>query len=315
MSNDNIDLRDAFFDELYELARKDKDLIFLTADMGAFSLKRFKKDMPRQYFNVGVAEQNMISVAAGLSLGGKNVFVYSIVPFVTLRCYEQIKIDFCCMNLPVTLVGIGAGVTYGGDGPTHHATHDIAVMRVLPEMTIVNPSDAALTRMSARFAYNNTTPTYIRIEKGTLPAIHSEDADYQSGLSALSQGADVTILATGIMVHNALDVAERLQEKGVSTGVVDIYRVKPLNQNLLLRHINRSKNIVTLEDNSIIGGLGSMISEVFCDCQVNKPLKRIAMPDCHCFESFQREALHTLYQLDVEAVTRTVLDWLSAVKS
>ena len=310
MGNENIDLRDAFFDELYDLARKDKDLIFLTADMGAFSLKRFKKDMREQYINVGVAEQNMISVAAGLALGGKNVFVYSIAPFVTLRCYEQIKIDFCCMNLPVTIVGIGAGVTYGADGPTHHATHDIAVMRALPEMTILNPSDAALTKASACFAYTNATPTYIRIEKGILPSIHTEE-NFHQGLSELSQGADVTILATGVMVHKALDVAQQMKEKGFSAGVVDIYRIKPLDQGNLLKIITRSKRIVTLEDNSIIGGLGSMISEVICDYQVNKPLKRIAMPDHHCFESCQREDLHTLYHLDVDTVEQTIIDWLS----
>ena len=129
----SIDTRDAFFFDLYNIARNDRQVVFLTADMGAYSLARFKKDLPKQYINVGVAEQNMVSVAAGLSLSGKKVFIYSITPFTTFRCFEQIKIDLSGMNLPVVIVGMGTGFTYSGDGPTHHAIHDLAVMRVLPD--------------------------------------------------------------------------------------------------------------------------------------------------------------------------------------
>ncbi len=305
----DIDLRDAFFDELYEIAKIDSNVIFLTADMGAYSLGKFKKDLKKQYINVGIAEQNMVSVAAGLALGGKTVFIYTIVPFATLRCYEQIKIDLCCMNLPVTIVGVGVGLTYGSDGPTHHGTQDIAVMRALPEITILSPSDSAITAASAKIAYKNSGPTYIRIDKGKYPALYEKESDFSDGLSMLKEGKDIIIISTGIMVHQALKVAQNLANHSISVGVIDLYRIKPLNTELLLKFISNSKRIVTLEENTIIGGIGSIVSEVLSDYERNISLKRIAIPDKHCFESGDREYLHTLHNLDVDNVVNTILQW------
>ena len=311
MKTSEIDMRDAFFDELYNIARVDKQVVFLTADMSAYSLGKFKKDLKSQYINVGIAEQNMVSIAAGLALGGKIVFIYGIVPFVTLRCYEQIKVDLCCMNLPVTIIGVGAGYTYGSDGPTHHATQDIAVMRVLPEITILNPSDAVMTAAFARMAYKNQGPKYIRIERGKLPLIYnSRDNDFSDGLAEIRDGRDLTIIATGVMVHQAVMAAERLSGHSISAGVVDLYRLKPLNVEMLLKVIGNSNNIVTLEENTIIGGIGSAVSEVLIDNGMAVPLKRIAIPDEHCFESADRETLHAFYNLDTDGIIATILEWL-----
>jgi len=311
MKISNTDMRDAFFDEVYDFAKKDSQVIFLTADMGAYSLVRFKKDMGNRYINVGIAEQNMVSVAAGLALGGKKVFIYSIIPFVTLRCYEQIKVDLCCMNLPVTIIGVGVGLTYGSDGPTHHATSDIAVMRVLPEMTILNPSDSVSTKAFARVAYENTGPTYVRIERGKLPVIYKEEkSNFQEGLADIRKGNDVTIISTGVMVHQALKVSQILAGHSISAGVVDLYRIKPLNEKKLLKIIDKSKFIVTLEENTLVGGLGSMVSEVLTDNKKNALLKRIAIPDEHCFKTGSREFLHTFYKLDAGSVSAAILKWL-----
>lgn len=307
-----VDMRDAFFDELYNIAKNDSQVILLTADMGAHSLVRFKKDLKKQYINVGIAEQNMVSVAAGLSLAGKNVFIYTIVPFVTLRCYEQIKVDLCCMNLPVTIVGVGVGLTYGSDGPTHHGTQDIAVMRALPEITILNPSDSILTSACARIAYKNTGPTYVRIDKGKLPLIYGSNNDFLDGLSKLKDGSDLTIISTGIMVHQALEVAEKLKKYSISAKVIDLYRIKPINTELLLKftYACKSKFIVTLEENVIIGGIGSAVIEVLNDNGKNIPVKRIAILDEHCFISGNREELHALYNLDVDNIVKTILKLL-----
>lgn len=311
MKISDTDMRDAFFDEIYNFAKRDSQVIFLTADMGAYSLIRFKRDMGNQYINVGIAEQNMVSVAAGLALGGKKVFIYSIVPFVTLRCYEQIKVDLCCMNLPVTIVGVGAGLTYGSDGPTHHATSDIAVMRVLPEITILNPSDSVSTKAFAGIAYKNQGPTYVRIERGKLPFVYEErKIDFQEGLSEIRNGKDVTIISTGIMTHHALKVSQILAGRSVSAGVVDLYRIKPLNEKKLLKIIDKSKNLVTVEENTIIGGLGSMVSEVLSDNKRKVPLKRIAISDEHCFKTGDRESLLAFYKLDVDSIAGTILKWL-----
>lgn len=314
MTISDVDMRDAFFDELYNIARDDPQVIFLTADMGAYSLVRFKENLPGQYINVGVAEQNMVSVAAGLALGGKTVFIYTIVPFVTLRCYEQIKIDLCCMELPVTVIGAGAGLTYGSDGPTHHAVHDVAVMRALPEITILNPSDSVMTQAFARIAYESTSPVYVRIEKGRLPLIYDENgSDFSNGIAEIKSGVDLTIISTGIMVHRALEAAKILDEHSMSVGVLDLYRIKPLNVELLLNFIGQSKCVVILEENAITGGIGSAVCEVLSDNLKNISLKRIALPDKHCFESGDRESLHILYGLDTNSITKSILDWHAAI--
>jgi len=308
----DIDMRDAFFDELFNIAKNDSQVIFLTADMGAHSLARFKKELPNQYFNVGVAEQNMVSIAAGLALGGKKVFIYTIIPFMTLRCYEQIKIDLCCMNLPVTIIGVGPGFCYGSDGPTHHATQDIAAMRALPEMTILNPSDPVMSKVAARIAYKNSSPTYVRIDKGKLPIIyHEKKNNFSDGLTKIISGDDLLIISTGVMIHQSIKITEILSNSSISAGAIDLYRIKPLNVELLLKLINKTKHIVTLEENAITGGIGSAVSEVLSDSKSTIPLKRIAIPDEHCFKSGNRESLHATYNLDAKSVAKIILEWLS----
>lgn len=307
----DIDIRDAFFDKVYTIAQADHNVVFLTDDMGAHTLEIFKKNLPDQFINIGVAEQNMISLSAGLALGGKKVFAYGIAPFVTMRCYEQIKIDLCCMNLPVTLVSVGAGYTYGSDGPTHHAIQDIAIMRALPEITIWNPSDVMMTAACAEMSYKNRGPCYVRIERGKLPHIHNESAnDFTEGLKCVKSGADITIIATGVMMHMAFKVAKRLAEHSVSAGIIDFYRIKPVNENLLLRHLDQSKKVVTIEEHSIIGGVGTIVSEVLSDNNRHIPLKRLAVDDYHCYKYGDREWLNALSGLDEDSIVRRILDWL-----
>ena len=310
MTPSNIDIRDAFFDELYNIAKNDPRVILLVADMGAFSLVKFKNDFPDQFINVGIAEQNMVSVAAGLALAGRKVFIYTIIPFITQRCYEQIKIDLCSMNLPVTILGVGPGLTYGNDGPTHHGTQDIAIMRALPEITILNPSSAIMAAASMNIGYKNSGPTYIRIDKGKIPEIYNQNSDFSDGLAELKNGGELTVIATGIMVHQALKTAQELNNQSISTGVVDLYRIKPLNKEKLSRIIDNSKRLVTLEENSIIGGIGSAISEFLTDNGKTIPLKRIALPDQHCFESGDRESLLAFYNLDTNGIMKTVSEWI-----
>lgn len=303
------DIRDAFFEEMLALAQKDPRVVFLTADMGAFALERFRREMPERFINAGVAEQNMVSVAAGLALSGKKVFVHSIIPFVTGRCYEQLKVDLCCMKLPVVVVGIGAGLTYAGDGPTHHGMNDIALMRALPDLTIYSPCDAISSRAVCRLAYEDKGPVYIRLEKGVWPALYREGADVPAqGIKELRSGKDVMIIATSAMTHQALAAAEVLEKKGVSTAVVDVFRLKPLDVNALQACFKGRRLAVTLEEHSLVGGLGSMVAEYMVDKGVSVPLKRIAIRDVHCVEPVSREALQKIYGLSVPDVVKTVLD-------
>ena len=304
-----VDLRDAFFDTLHGIAAEDRNVMLLTDDQGAFGLGKFKNDMPEQYVNVGIAEQNLTAVAAGLAMGGKLPFIYGISTFITMRCFEQIRVDLCCMNLPVTIIGSGPGFTYGSDGPTHHATQDIAMMRLLPEMTIWNPNDAVSTASMARMAYSNKGPKYVRLEKGTQPRIYDYGHDFSQGFELLRVGSDLTITATGIMVQRAIEIADQLGEHGIDVGVLDLYRIKPVNSQPLCTALSNVKAVVTLEENSIVGGIGSLIAELFIDNHVPTPLKRIAIPDHHCYAYGGRDWLHEKHSLDVSSVSTAILKW------
>lgn len=310
-----VDMRDAFFDQVNSLAESDPNVLLLTDDQGAFSLEWLRENLPQQYFNVGVAEQSLISVSAGLALGGKIPFAYGIATFMAMRCYEQIRDDLCCMNLPVTIVVSGAGYTYGADGPTHHATQDIAIMRALPEMTIFNPSDAVSTSHFARMCYEMPGPKYVRIERGTLGKIYDEGHDFSPGLDILVDGPDLMIISTGIMVHRALELAQALTNLGVRAGVIDMYRLKPVDGDLLIEAIGESSRVLTLEENSVVGGLGSLVCEILADHGRQIPTKRLALPDSFIYRYGDRDWLQGLAGLDLSTALGGIQDWVSQTSS
>jgi len=305
---EEIDIRDAFFNRIYDIASKDKDVVFITADADAFGLKRYRDDFPTRFINIGVAEQNMVAVSAGLALSGKCVFIYAIIPFVTMRCYEHIKVNICSMNLPVTIVGAGAGLSFGNDGPTHHAVHDIAVMRVLPEMTILNPGDACSASKCAQFAYESRGPCYVRLDKGVFPVLYDDEDSIDSGLKVVRDLSSVNIISTGFMTHKAMEVASELENRSIKVGVIDLLRLKPVNETLLLSLLDKSEWLITLEENSIVGGIGTILSEILCGNGNKIRLKRIALEDKQHFAYGSRQWLHSHYGLSIDAVTNTILE-------
>ena len=310
-----ISMRDAFFDALYDIAKKDKRVIFVAADCGAPSLDKFREDLKDQYFTVGIAEQNMISVAAGLALEGKIVYAYAIASFASLRCYEQIKVDLCCMNLPVTVLGVGAGLAYDIMGPTHHATEDISIMRALPGMTILNPSDSIMAGNFAELSYNLPGPKYIRFDRAGIPLIYRDTKiDYSQGLVNLRKGENVCIIATGMMVHQAIKIADELSKHLIKAGVVDLYRIKPLNEESILEIADEYENILTLEEHLMTGGIGSALIETFCDNGRDIRIKRIGICDEYHFEYGGRENLHRLCSLDKDSIVENALKWLNKRK-
>jgi len=305
-------MRKAFFNSLYEIVREDKRVILLTSDTGALVLDRLRKDFSNRCINVGIAEQNMIGVAAGLAMSGKIVYVYAIIPFITMRCFEQIRVDLSCQNLPVKLIGIGAGLDYSTLGPTHHGLEDIALMRSLPEMTILNPSDNTLAQASAEMAYQIPGPVYIRLDRTSEQLICSDIRNnFLDGLSVLKTGKDLCIIATGKMVFTAQKVADEFSKHSIDVGVVDLYRIKPLNTELLLNIINQTGYVATLEEHSIIGGIGSAISEILAEARKTCRLKRLGLPDRMCRQYGSREYLHTLINFDVKGIVDTLRKWMS----
>lgn len=314
------DSRDAIFQELYSIALDDKNVIVLAADTGAAMFKEFKKNIPEQFYNVGVSEQNIISASAGLALAGKKVFLFGISNFVTLRCYDQIKVDICAMKLPVTIIGMGTGYIYSEDGPTHHMTEDISIMRSLPKMTIWNISDYTMAGSLVHLAYKDKYPNYLRFDKG--PFIHKydqENPDFSDGLTTLKKGDikgnEITIISTGIMVDQALKIAEELEKDEIHTCVVDLYRLKPVNKKLLIKSIENSNRVVTLEEHSIFGGIGSIVCETLAQEDILIPLKIIGIPDTYRSEVGNREMLRSLDKIDIFSVITTIKEWINNNRS
>lgn len=311
MNRSNIEMRDAFLGELYKYAKNDRRVILVSDDFGAPSLDSFREDLPEQYINGGISEQNMVSVAAGLSLCGKLVYLYAITPFITLRCYEQLKLDICNMDLTVNIVGVGPGYGYGFAGPTHHAPEDIAVMRALPNLTTLSASDSLMAMAFAKTSYEVPGPKYIRLDRGKTPLIYENSStDFSDGLTVIKSGVHICIISTGIMVSRAVEIAEELERHSISACVVDMYKLKPVNKELLLDIISETEKVVTLEEHLINGGVGSIVAEILVDAGISKPLKRIGIPDKHFFSYGSRQFLQSKCGLDAKTVTETVLNWI-----
>jgi transketolase len=311
MDFNKFDFRDAFFEGLYALAKKDKDIYLLTADFGAPSLDKFRKDLKKQFINVGICEQSMVNVSAGLALSGKKAYCYALMPFVTLRCYEQIKVDLCIMNLPVTIIAVGAGYGYASAGPTHHALEDIAIMRALPNMTILSPSDAIMAHAFSGFSYKMKGPLYIRLERGKSSQIYRKRLpDISKGFNLIKNGSDLLLLATGTMVERALEVSRELESRSIKAGVIDLYRIKPVDRESLLAVFKKTKRLVTIEEQILNGGIGSLISEILIDSGSKKLLKRIAIADDVCFAHGDRKYLQTRCGLDLVSATKVILEWV-----
>jgi transketolase len=304
-------MRDAFLDEIYNIARKDRRVILISNDFGAPSLDKFRVDCAKQFIHIGIAEQNMVNVATGLALGGKIVYMYSIAPFLPLRCYEQLRVHLAFKKYHITAVGVGAGYSYELSGPTHHTLEDIALMNVLPNMTILSPSDSNMGSAFARMTYSEPGPYYVRFDREKLPALYDgEKADFSEGLAVLKEGRDLMFVATGIMTHHALNIIKRLAEHNIDAGIIDLYRIKPIDEKLFIKYLGKSKHLVTIEENFLEGGIGSIVSGIITDHGLDTRLKRFGIPDKYFSQGGSREGMQRLAGLDVETITKNTLKWL-----
>jgi transketolase len=297
----NLPQRDAFWTRVYEIARNDRDVIIISADMGAPALDAIRRDLPGQFINVGIAEQNAVVVGSGLSMAGKKVFAYAIAPFITLRCLEQVRVHNCMMKTPLTLVGVGAGFGYQDSGPTHHMLEDIAVLRAFPTIEIDSVSDSVMASAVAERSITERRVNYVRLDRQTLPDLYKPGHDFKPGLHILKPGKDLMLVGTGIMTHAALETAEVLSKKGIDAGVIDLYRL-PVNAPLLLEALKGAKKVATLEEHFLAGGMGSAVAEVLADAGRALPLKRLGLPieKGYCYTYGGREALHRHYGIASE---------------
>jgi len=305
----SVQQRDSFFGELYRLARKDPNIVVITADMGSKVLNLFRKEMPSQLINVGIAEQNAISLASGLSLVGKKVFVYAISSFITLRCLEQIKVSCGIMNIPITIVGIGTGLSYNSDGPTHHLIEDISIMRSLPNIEIDNITDNSMAMAFARISCDITHPNYIRLDKDIYPDIYEPDFDFILGLSKIKEGTENIIIVNSPMVNISKEIAETLP---YDIGVIDVFRL-PINDKLLISMLKNVKKIISVEEHFLPGGLGSAVCEVLNDNKFLIPVKRLGLDINsaykYCYKYGGREIIRRFHKLDRKNLTKTIKEY------
>ena len=271
-------MRKTFINTLIELATQDKDIVLITPDMGFAVLEPFFEAFPDRAINCGIAEQNAVSMAAGLALMGKKPYVYTIIPFLTGRAFEQIKLDVAYMDTNVKLIGIGAGFTYGASGATHHAIDDIAIMRVIPNMTICCPGDNNEARQIICKSAKFHKPMYIRIGRHNR-GIFNNNAIEIGKASIIENGDDIAIISTSNMLPDAFDYCNILKNKGRKPYLISMHTIKPLDRECILSLIEKGVEIQTLEEHNIIGGLGSAVAEVIAESGKSVKFKRIGVPD------------------------------------
>lgn len=300
---------------IYQSALKNSEIIFMTGDLGHAHLEDFKKNLPDQYINVGVAEQNMIGIAAGLALSGHRVFVYSIAPFITMRCYEQIKVDVCYQNTNVVVIGVGAGYAYSTCGCTHHAIEDIAVMRALPNMSIYSPSNPFEARVITQHLLDCSGPAYLRLGKGGEPNPEKEYPVNITEGTILEPGNNITIFSTGTIINEALEASKLLRIIGTRAEVINVYQIKPLDVKLVLDRAKNMEAIFVLEEHNIIGGLGESIARVICELPgKNKPIfKCFGVPDQYNHRAGSVKYMRDCYGLNGKNIAEEIAKLLSSL--
>jgi len=312
MSN-TVPCRKMFTDSLLEMARKDKNVVVVTSDArGSVTLGDFATELPDQFVEVGIAEQNAVGIAAGLASAGKNVFVCGPACFYVARSLEQVKVDVAYSHYPVRVLGVSGGLSYGALGASHHSLHDIAVLRTFPGMHIVLPADIYETRRLVESLMDYPHPVYIRVGRNAVPNVHGNtEIDFKIGKAIrLATGKDLTLIATGETVYHCLEASRQLSERGIQAGVLDMHSLKPFDTEAVLQAAEESGRIITVEEHSMFGGLGAAVAETLVQHKP-VPVKILGIPDENAIAGTPLE-LFRHYGLDAEGIIKTAVNWLQA---
>jgi transketolase len=302
-------MRNVFADEITRLAVEDEGIVLLSGDIGNRLFNDYKAVAANRFFNCGVAEANMIGMSTGMALCGLRPVAYTIAPFITTRCLEQIRVDVCYHNVPVIIVGVGAGFSYAGLGATHHSGEDIAFLRAIPNMHVVCPGDPVEVRLALRAAIDLKKPVYLRLGKKGEPIVHDTSPDFQIGrVITISEGDDVCLISTGNILPVVVKAAEELDRIGLSAQIVSCHTVKPLDLEFLGFAFSRFQLVVTIEEHSRIGGLGGSVAEWFTDQPIlNAKLHRIGTSDLFLHEVGDQAYVRQRFGLTASAISKQVV--------
>lgn len=306
-------MRDVFIENIYNKMYENEDIFFLSDDFGAPSLDKLREKFKDRFINVGIAEQNLINISTGLALEGFIVYVYAIAPFLTMRAYEQIKLNLSLLShvkeININLIGVGAGLSYDISGATHHCLEDISIMRVLPQIIIFSPSDWRLVEGFVDLSINIKKPKYLRFDGKPVCQIYPsmKAYDLEKGFCEIVKGEKVCITATGYMTHTALKAKKELSRENIDVGVIDVFFLKPINIDLLYNAIKNYKYIITIEEGFINkGGLDTIIANILMNKKEDIQLIRMGFDDTYVLEVGNRIHLHKKYGLDKENIVKTV---------
>ena len=308
LENQKIATRDSYGAALKELGKENGKIVVLDADLsGATKTIEFAKEYPDRFFDMGIAEQNMIATAAGLATCGKIPYASTFAVFAAGRAYDQIRNSVCYPNLNVKICATHSGVTVGEDGATHQMLEDIGMMRTLPNMTVISTSDDKQTRWAVKEISKIQGPVYLRLSRPKTPIIYDESQTFEIGKAVqIGDGTDATIFATGVTVAEAIKAKEELEKENVFVRVIDIHTIKPIDKDMILKCAKETKKLISVEDHSVTGGLGSAISEVLTDNYPCK-LKRLGINNTFG-KSGSVEELMKYFQIDCSAIKKSVLD-------
>lgn len=299
------------------MAREDDSIFLLIGDVGYHLVEPYQQEFPRRFINIGIAEQNMTGIATGMALCGKTVFVYSIANFPILRCLEQIRNDVCYHHANVKIIAAGGGLAYGALGATHHVTEDLAIMRALPNMTVVAPGDPIEAALATRAVARWNGPCYLRLGRTGDPVVHQTTPHFQLGKAIrLREGSDVTLVTSGGMLYNTMQAAGQLGQQGIQSRVLSMPTIKPLDTEAVLSATRETGGIVTIEEHSVIGGLGSAVAEVISQGDsLNINLMIMGIPDAFCSQAGSQKYWLELYSLSVEGIVSSVKKFMKEGKN